>query len=75
VGSGGCAEGDVLDSNGDGVCFGGAGFGVFAHSKEVIESNVGEVGSGFPLGTVLWVGPVLVKQVLGDADGHCKLRG
>jgi hypothetical protein len=31
-------------------------------AKEVIESNVGEVGSGFPLGAVLWVRPVLIKQ-------------
>lgn len=63
------AKGDVADPNGDGVGLFGPGLGVFPDTKEVIESNVGEVGNGKLERAALLGAPGLGQEVLGDGDG------
>ena len=69
----GSPKGDVPDTEGDGVCFGVAGLGVFADPQEIVESNVGEVGNGLALGTVGRGLPLLTEDVLGDGYWDCEL--
>jgi len=62
------AEGDVADPNWNGVGAEGSGLGVLADAEEVVEGNVAEVGGGTLVGTLVWVVPGLLEEVLGEGD-------
>ena len=66
-------EGDIHNTEGDGVGEGAAGFGVFTHTEKVVEGNVGEIGDCSSVGAVVGVGTVLVQKEFCECDRHCQL--